>query len=136
MLQALLGFIPALIKGGFNLANEKVEAKKLKQTAEAKLKLKKETNDTNIELTDAEWESLGQKGLSDSWKDEYVTLIVTAPIVSVLVGAVWNAFTGNSALLTGTLDGIEKLTLLGLNWDVLTTAVVLAAVGLKIWRSM
>ena len=52
-----------------------------------------------------------------------------------MIGAVWNAFTANDRLLTGTLAGIKELNALGLNWDTLTTAVVFAAIGLKVWRA-
>lgn len=129
-------FIAPIISGIFSFFNKKQETKAAKQSAQAKLALKKETGDQNIELTDAEWESLTAKGLEASWKDEYVTIIITSPIVGIMIGAVWSAFDPtNTALIDGTLAGVEKLKDLGLDWDFLMKAVILSAIGLKMWRS-
>tara|TARA_R110000822_G_C15254454_1_gene487666 strand:- start:78 stop:485 length:408 start_codon:yes stop_codon:yes gene_type:complete len=132
---AAIPLIGTIVEKVGNYFTKKQETKTAKITGEAKLAMRKETGAQEIALTDAEWEAISAKGLTDSWKDEYVTLIITAPIVGVLVGAVWNAFTGNDKLLVGTLSGIRELGVLGLNWDTLTTAVVLAAIGLKMWRA-
>lgn len=129
---AIAGPIISGISGYFE---RKQKAKTAAASAQAKLAMKKETGDQNITLTDAEWESISARGLQDSWKDEYVTIIITSPIVGVLGGSVWYAFTGNQNLLDGTLNGIRELKELGLDFDVLTTAVVFAAIGLKLWRA-
>jgi len=132
IISALAG---PLISGVSGYFTKKQEAKTAKATGEAKLALKKQTGDENITLTDAEWENLTAKTLGGSWKDEFVTLVILSPVISIMVGAVWNSFTGNRKLLDGTLEGIDALINLGLNWELLTTAVVLAAIGLKVWRS-
>ena len=142
MFGLIAGLAGPVVKGIAGYFTKKQDIKKAKVTASAKLALKKETGDQEITLSDAEWEAIGQKGMGETWKDEYVTIIITGPIVGVLVGAVWAAFTvseelpnGNDKLLTGTLKGIEQLNALGLNWDTLTMAVVFAAIGLKMWRA-
>jgi hypothetical protein len=131
----LIPLIGPIISGVTSFFTKKQEIKKARVTAEGKLAMRKETGDQNIELVDAEWEALSIKSNDGSWKDEFVTVTILAPIPAILIGAVWNAFTGNDKLLTGTLAGVEKLTALGLDWNMLTTAVVLAAIGLKVWRN-
>ena len=115
MFSLISGLLGPVIDGVSGHFKGKQEIKKAQITGAAKLAIKKETGDQTIELTDAEWESIAVKSTNDSWKDEYVTIIITLPIIGVIIGAVWNAFT--------------------LNWDTLTTAVVFAAIGLKVWRA-
>lgn len=128
----LIGTVVSGISGYFS---KKQENKQLKESATAKLALKKQGDTHEVTLTDAEWEAIGQKGLTESWKDEYITIIITSPIVGVLAGSVWEAFTGNSKLLDGTLKGVGALAQLGLNWEYMTLGVVFAAIGLKLWRA-
>lgn len=135
MFSLISGLLGPVIDGVSGHFKGKQEIKKAQITGAAKLAIKKETGDQTIELTDAEWESIAVKSTNDSWKDEYVTIIITLPIIGVMIGAVWNAFTANDRLLTGTLAGIKELNALGLNWDTLTTAVVFGAIGLKVWRA-
>ena len=135
MVAPLIAAIPAAISGIAGYLGKGQEIKKTREQAQAKLRLKKETGDQNITLTDAEWESLSTQKQDSTWKDEYVTIVLTAPIIMVLIGAVWNGFDpSNDKLLTGTLRGISALRDIGLDYGLLSTAVVMAAVGLKIWR--
>tara|TARA_R110000782_G_scaffold87113_1_gene168690 strand:- start:452 stop:862 length:411 start_codon:yes stop_codon:yes gene_type:complete len=135
LFSLISGLLSPVINGVSSHFKGKQEIKKAQVTGAAKLSIKKETGDQKIKLTDAEWESIAVKSTNESWKDEYVTIIITLPIIGVMAGAVWNAFTGNDRLLTGTLSGIKELNALGLNWDTLTVAVVYAAIGLKVWRA-
>jgi len=115
----------------------KQEIKKASQSAEAKLKQKTLDKEANIELTDAEWESISLKTQQNSWKDEYVTLIITAPIPLIFIGSILTAFSlgSGTAILTGTLEGIKSLKDLGMDYGFLMNAVVMAAIGLKVWRA-
>lgn len=134
----MVPFIPiigSVISGVSGYFSRKQENAQIKETAKAKLSLKKQGDTHKVTITDAEWEAIGQKGLTESWKDEYITLIITSPIVGVIVGSVWEAFTGNSKLLDGTLRGVAELAKLGLNWEYMTLGVVFAAIGLKLWRA-
>lgn len=135
MLGILSTIAGPLISGVSGYFAKKQEAKSAAASAAAKLAMKKETGSQEIQLTDAEWESIAAKGQGDTWKDEYLTLVISGPIVGVLAGSVWYAFTGNSNLLDGTLNGVRELRELGLDWDFLTTSVVLAGIGLKMWRA-
>jgi len=79
--------------------------------AEAKLKGQHE-----VTLSDAEWEAI-------------------TPIVLLLLGSLWLAFTGDARLLNGVNQGIKALQTLGVPMGLLMEAVVFAAIGLKLWRS-
>jgi hypothetical protein len=132
-----MGSIPligGIIKGVTGYFKKKQELKSAEETAKIKIKQAHEDATNNLALTDAEWESLAVSKQDSTWKDEYITLIITLPIPMILLGAVYAAFTGDVRLLTGVNEAIDKLKTLGMDWGELMYTVTLAAVGLKVWR--
>ena len=113
----------------------KVDKEKLQIQAKHALLMAKEKGEQEVTMTDAHWEAIAQEKSDGTWKDEYVTLIFTLPVPLIMLGTIWYAYTGDSKLLDGTIAGIGSLRELGLDWKELTYAIVLAAVGLKVWRS-
>lgn len=111
------------------------DRKAAKESGELKLKQIKQTGDTNIKLTDAEWEAVAAKGMLESWKDEYLTVIITSPIPMLLAGGIILAFTGDERLMEGTIAGIKAIEATGVDMGLLMSAVVFSGVGLKIWRA-
>ncbi len=89
----------------------------------------------NLELTDAEAEALRWENEQDGWKDEYVTIVITAPIALIIIGAVAAAF-GHPEVLTGATTALKELKNVDIDLGFLMEAVVLAAVGLKVWRKL
>lgn len=130
------GVVQSAISPIANIFQTKQERKKLVEQAEAKLKHTKVANEHEVTLTDAEAESIMAQQSGDTWKDEYVTIVVTAPILGILAGAVMHAFGYGPELLDGTLKGVAELKSLGLDWGFLTEAVVISAIGLKVWRKV
>lgn len=105
--------------------------KTAKEAAKAKIKMAKQDGDFNLNMSDKEWEALSKEAESGTWKDEYVTIIITLPIPAIMIGAVYQAFTGDATLLVGINEGIGHLKNLGLDMGELMYIVVLAAVGIK-----
>lgn len=103
----------------------------LKIRAQSKLELAKQAGKTSITLKDQEWESISVSKSDSTWKDEYVTLVVTWPLIGVLAGSLLASCTGNTELLDGTLNGIKGLKELGMDFGILMTIVVSAAVSIK-----
>ncbi len=129
------GLISNIIKPVAGIFQKKEERKIAKIKTQAKIAQAKENNETQITLTDADWESLSIKSQDETWKDEYITVLITLPIAALLAGGIWLAFTGDARLLDGTNTGIKALSDAGVDMGKLMYAVVLAAVGLKVWRA-
>ena len=110
------------------------ETKKVKVEGEAKIALAKQNGSTEITLTDQEWEAIAASKQDSTWKDEYVTIVITSPIVLIIVGSINYAITGDLDLLNGAVLALQKLDDIGLDMGELMEVVVYAAVGLKIWR--
>lgn len=134
-MSILTTVISSVIKPVAGIFQKKEERKLTKIKTQAKIAHAKEKNETEITLTDADWESLSIKSQDETWKDEYITVLITLPIAMLLAGGIWLAFTGDSRLLDGTNTGIKALSEAGVDMGKLMYAVVLAAVGLKMWRA-
>jgi hypothetical protein len=132
---SLATIVPGIIGSIAGVFTKKEQTKQIKTSAESKLATAKANGETEITLSDAEWETVVAKGMASSWKDEYVTVVVTLPYPMLLAGGVWLAFTGDDRLMEGTILGISALTEAGVDVGFMMTAVITAAVGLKIWRS-
>lgn len=112
----------------------KRQERKINQDSiKGKLAQSKQDDSTKVELTDAEWETVNQSLQNQTWKDEYVTVSIVSIINVIMVGGVASAF-GYPQLIDGMVIALTKLAELGLDIGFLVTAVVLAAIGMKIWR--
>ena len=111
------------------------DRKKSATTAKYKVLQAKEDATNTLNLTDAEWESIAASKQDSSWKDEYITVVVTLPIPLLILGGVIQAYSPESSqLLTGTVEGIKAINNLEGNLGEMLLAVVYGAIGLKIWR--
>lgn len=111
------------------------ERKQAKESAKSKIKLAKDEQTNKVDLKDAEWEVVAKSLEDKTWKDEYVTVTIISPVNLIIVGAIYGAFSQDYRVLEGTTAGIQALTVVGLDYGVVLTAVVFAAIGLKMWRS-
>ena len=129
--------IGGIISGVSNFFGKKQEIKKASVTAKAKLEQARLEGKQTLEMTDAEWESLAVQTQNNSWKDEYITIVITLPIVFILLGSLLAALgvPGGKEAVQGALEGIKELNQLGMDYGLILNAVVFAAVGLKLWRA-
>jgi hypothetical protein len=132
--SVLTGLLQSLVAPVANIFAKREERKLSKETAKGKLQQAKQAGKLTVALTDAEWESIST-GLQDStWKDEYVTVSVVSIFNLYIIGGIATAF-GYPQVLEGTSTGIKALVEAGVDIGLLLTAVVFAAIGLKIWRA-
>lgn len=124
-------FLTALISPVFNTIQNYQSRKKAKESAKAKLKMAKQNNDYNLQLSDAEWQSLGKQAESDSFKDEWITIIITIPIPIIFFGAILSAYTANPIYIESINAGIDALKLLLPNFSKMLEVVVYAGVSIK-----
>lgn len=108
--------------------------------AQTKLQLAKLSGDKEVTLTDQQWEAIVATKQDTSWKDEYVTILITSPIALILIGALVAIYSqtvdgvADTRLLDSVSLALTKLKDVGVEMGYLMNATVLAALGLKIWR--
>lgn len=76
-------------------------------------------------IADAEWEALAVKQQASSWKDEFVTIVFTAPFIINMFALVC----GFDSMAAGAQQVIDSIPA----YDNLLMAIVFAAVAIK-WR--
>ena len=78
------------------------------------------------------WETAMGQSMSGSWKDEYVTIVVTWPILQMFIGNLVFAFNEDARIMLDNQKSLEDLgALMDTPYGQLMMVVVLAAVGIK-----
>jgi hypothetical protein len=111
--------------------NKKQERRQAREVATAKIEQSKVDGKIQVQITDQEWEALKVSQEGETWKDEYVTVVITTPILLFFVGGIAHAF-GYPELLEGVNTGIAAIQGLNVDFGSLMETVVYAAVGVKV----
>lgn len=123
------------IKPVTGVFEKKIERRQARDSLRAKAQMQKTGDKTKITLSDSEWEAISASKQDTSWKDEWVTIIMTLPVPTIFLGSVYAAVYDDPRFSDGVIDGIHALNAVGVPMGELMTATVLAAVGLKLWRA-
>ena len=87
----------------------------------------------------AAWESAMGRSMENGWKDEYVTVIVTLPLVQIFIGnlmSVWFPEKGAAILAANNASLQQVGGLMETPYGQVMMVVVLAAVGIKGLKSV
>ena len=118
MLQTLIGPITELAGGWLN-------AKTQGQAAKAKLKLVEAESKAKIlmskETSTADWERIMAESTKNSWKDEFITIVVMIPVILCFV----------PGLESVVKNGFDRLSELPEWYTWLVFAVCSAAIGIR-----
>lgn len=85
----------------------------------------------NAEDAAAAWELVQAENTNGSWKDEYITIITTAPIVTMYLAVLWAVYTGDVTAVKAAKEALAAIQVIVPSYDDLLYVVVLAALGLK-----
>lgn len=88
----------------------------------------------NSDDKEAELERVMKEGLSGTWKDEYVTVMITMPVPAVFFAVVYSVISGDPLIAQGAQAGVAAIKELIPNYQELLYIVCLAAVGIKALR--
>ena len=88
----------------------------------------------NADDKEAEWESIQAEGGNNSWKDEWITLIITLPIPVIFVSVILSVMFDNPLMAEAAKAGVEAIKELVPNYAELLYIVCLAAIGIKAFK--
>ena len=129
----LLGKVVDGVAGHFRA---RARARESAAAVEAKVRLAKVNHDAKVELADHEIQVLRTKGQGASWKDEYVTILVSLPVIVAGLGAVLSVFApeagGRLVAASETMAGV--MTGDAIDYSELWLIVVTVALGTKPFR--
>lgn len=126
--------ITSVIDSVAGIFKAKEERKNIAEQAKATLNQSIQNGQHQVTISDAQWEAISAQMQADSWKDEYVTILITTPLAMMLIGSVTTVFFNDDRLVKAGIASIEAFTAAGVDMGFMMQAVVLAALGLKIWR--
>jgi type II secretory pathway pseudopilin PulG len=129
--MSILGILGTLVSPVANAYKAKQDVKIKANEAQASITLAKQSGETQHTLNRDQWEALSKQAENGTWKDEYVTIVITSPFVLLFVASVVSGFTGDMRFVDAVNLGIANLSNLGIDLGYLMSIVVLAAVGIK-----
>lgn len=129
--KAISSLLGAVVSPVAKVFQAKEARKQAAESATAKLARARQDSGYKLDMKDSEWEALSKHNEAGSWKDEYVTVIVTSPFVLLFIAAMVTGYTGNQAYLDSVNLGIKSIQDLGVDMGELMRIVVLAAVSIK-----
>ena len=113
MLKLLIGPITDMV-GSY--MNNKAEEKQAKHQAKM-----------NVIQNDADWEAKMADASAASWKDEYLVILLTSPVIAIMYGAM----TDDPQLIERVQFGLQTLELLPDWFSYLLAVAVTASFGIK-----
>lgn len=101
-----------------------------------KTKIKKAQIDRLVNAEDklSEWETIQAENSNDSWKDEYITLIVTLPLATTFIAVFCAVVFNEPELAKAASEGVRAVKELVPNYEELLYIVCLAALGIRAIR--
>ena len=132
----MLPFIGPVINAVSGYFQSREARKAAREQAESKIALNAQAGRHELQMTDSDWEAISAKSMQGSWKDEWMVLVATAPIVTLFIGAavtVFDAETGTRVLDAGrqmvdTLNAIDPTSTYGM----VLLAAVSASLGIRL----
>lgn len=88
----------------------------------------------NADDKEAEWEAIQAESGNNSWKDEWVTLIVTLPIPVIFISVMLSVLFENPMIAEAAKSGVSAIKELVPNYNELLYIVCLAAIGIKAFK--
>lgn len=88
----------------------------------------------NADDKEAEWEAIQAESGNNSWKDEYVTVIISFPVPVIFVCVFLSVLLNEPSYALAAKSGVDAIKELIPNYQDLLMAVCLAAIGIKAFK--
>ena len=88
----------------------------------------------NSDDKEAEWEAIQAEGGNNSWKDEWITLIITMPIPVIFISVILSVLLNDPLIAEAAKAGTAAIKELVPNYAELLYIVCLAAIGIKAFK--
>jgi len=87
-----------------------------------------------VKMSKADWEIVSKNAEPTTWKDEYITLLITSPLLVIFIGNIAAAFGFGTALIDANTASLQAIKAVGIDMGELMLVTVLAAIGIKAIR--
>lgn len=129
--SAVAGVAKGLVQPVAAIFEKREDRKKAVSIINAERSRAETDGDISISLSDRQWELLSKKGEADTWKDEYITIVVTSPFILIVTGALQAAFGFGTEILDAVSEIFRQAEAADIDLGELMLWTVLAAIGIK-----
>ena len=123
--------ISAIVGAVGGYFSKREDRKMHKKTLDGKIAMKRNDNTTEVVFNDQEWEQLSKMNESSTWKDEWITVIMTLPIPILFFSVFVGVLIGNPLVIEAATDAIKSLKEFIPNYGYLLGLIIMAALGIK-----
>lgn len=123
------GLVSGVVSPVTSYLERREETKQTSESLQAKIAATKIESDTQITLSDKEWELIGKRAETGTWKDEYITVSVMSIFNLIVLGGIASAF-GYPGILEGVNLAIQSINGLEGNMADILKVTVYAGLGI------
>ncbi|RZO82967.1 MAG: hypothetical protein EVA65_15600 [Oceanococcus sp.] len=129
--QVIASAAAGLVKPIADIFSKREDRKKAVAIIKSETARAETDGDVAVKLSKAQWEIISKKSEVDTWKDEYITIVVTAPLILIVLGALQAAFGLGTELLDAVATIFKEANQAGIDMGELMLWTVLAGIGIK-----
>ena len=129
-LNAVGAVLKATVEPVMAVRRKRAETQAAVATMQAQASAARDAGETEIRVNASQWELLALRQQDNSWKDEFVTVLVFAPFLTSMVGAVAAAF-GFPRILEASTIQFQAIADMGIDYGALLMITICAALALR-----
>ena len=127
------GVVSGIVAPVARIFEKRESRKKAVETIRAKTAQAKQAGETQVQLDIMEWEALSKRAEPETWKDEFVTVVVFAPFITMLIGSLAAAF-GHTEMAQASAAMLIAINNMNIDYGTLLYVTVGAALGVRLWK--
>ena len=110
------------------------ERKSLEKSIDGKLALQKDGNDTQVVFNEQEIDAISKRNEGKTWKDKYITVIMTMPFISVFFSVFFGVLLNKPELIQAAIEANKAIVELVPNYQELLGVTIVAGLGLRAYK--
>jgi len=118
--------------GGF--FGKREERKAIEKTIDGKITMQKQRGETQVVFNEQEIDVISKRNEGETWKDEYITIIMTMPLVTLFFAVFVGTLLGRPELIAAAIEANAAVKELVPNYQELLALTITAALGVRAWK--
>ena len=122
----------AEVVGGF--FGKREERKSMEKAIDGKIAMQKQGNQTQVVFNEQEIDAISKRNEGKTWKDEYITIIMTMPFVTLFFAVFVGTLLGKPELIDAAIKANDAIKTLVPNYQELLGVTIMAGLGLRAYK--
>lgn len=111
------------------------ERKMVDKTISAKVAMAKSNNETQVVFNEQEIDRLSKKNEGETWKDEYITIIMTLPLLTIFICTFLGVLLAQPGIIDAAKAANAEVIILVPNYQELLGITIMAGLGLRAYKT-